>query len=73
MYFAPLVKGCKMSNTSDTFDATSMPIYWFAVLNQAGDDGDFDAAAEAVRELKRLGTPRPVRTPGPDLRKEVGR
>lgn len=31
------------------------PTYWFAVLEIAKEQGDFDSAAEAQRELRRLG------------------
>jgi len=32
-----------------------MPLYWFAKLEQAVDDGNHEAAAEAQRQLRRLG------------------
>jgi hypothetical protein len=32
-----------------------VPIYWFAKLDRAVEDGDFGAAAEAQRHLERLG------------------
>jgi hypothetical protein len=35
--------------------ATDGPVYWFVKLECAIQDGDFAAAAEAQRELKRLG------------------
>jgi hypothetical protein len=31
------------------------PVYWFLLLDDALIDGNFEAAAEAVRQLKRLG------------------
>ena len=31
------------------------PIYWFAILDMAIDRGDHATAAEAQRELRRLG------------------
>jgi hypothetical protein len=31
------------------------PVYWFVLLEKAVHRGDFDEAARAVRELKRLG------------------
>jgi hypothetical protein len=31
------------------------PLYWFARLEKAVEDGDHQAAAEAQRELERLG------------------
>jgi hypothetical protein len=45
------------------------PLYWFARLEKAVEDGDHQVAAEAQRELARLG----VRVSyGRPLRKEVG-
>jgi hypothetical protein len=32
-----------------------MPVYWFAKLEKAVEEGDHQAAAEAQRELARLG------------------
>lgn len=44
----------------------NFPGYWFAQLEDALNRGDFDCAAEAGRELRRLGVvvtyPRPVFT-----------
>jgi hypothetical protein len=31
------------------------PLYWFAQLEQAIDRGEFEQAAEAARQLRRLG------------------
>jgi hypothetical protein len=31
------------------------PVYWFAALERAVEDGDHQAAAEAQRQLSRLG------------------
>jgi hypothetical protein len=31
------------------------PLYWFATLDQAVHQGDYEAAAEAQRELAKLG------------------
>lgn len=39
----------------DTSDHTQQPVYWFAVLDMARERGEFDRAAKAQRELKRLG------------------
>jgi hypothetical protein len=39
----------------DTFDYRDAPTYWFAVLEIAREKGDYDRAAEAQRELARLG------------------
>ena len=36
-------------------DHRNEPTYWFAILEIARERGDFDRAAEAKRELKRLG------------------
>ena len=35
--------------------ATEMPLYWFAVLERAVAEGDFDRAADAQHNLRRLG------------------
>jgi hypothetical protein len=54
------------------------PVYWFVKLACAVEDGDFSTAAEAQRELKRLGViirylrpaaPQPV---GPKLHDRKG-
>jgi len=42
-------------NGTDSRDHRDEPTYWFAVLEIAREHGDFDGAAEAKRELKRLG------------------
>jgi hypothetical protein len=46
------------------------PLYWFAALEKAVEQGNFDAAALAVRELRRLGVEvtyrRPPKTGGPE-------
>jgi hypothetical protein len=34
---------------------TDLPIYWFARLEKAVEEGDHQAAAAAQRELRRLG------------------
>jgi hypothetical protein len=39
----------------DGFDPTTSPVYWFVKLETAVEKGDFEAAAEAQRELRRLG------------------
>lgn len=44
-----------MSSTTETTDYTEQPIYWFAILDCAVEEGDHAAAAEAQRELARLG------------------
>jgi hypothetical protein len=36
-------------------DHRNEPTYWFAVLEIARQKGDFERAAEAQRELQRLG------------------
>jgi len=35
--------------------ATEWPLFWFAALEKAVEEGDHQAAAEAQRELARLG------------------
>lgn len=39
----------------NTLDHRDEPTYWFAVLEIARENGNFERAAEAQRELKRLG------------------
>jgi hypothetical protein len=41
--------------TPDRHPAEDMPVYWFAVLERAVQEGDFEAAAHAQAELERLG------------------
>jgi hypothetical protein len=36
-------------------DVRDHPIYWFVLLEEAVEEGDHQAAAEAQRELARLG------------------
>ncbi len=36
-------------------DPRDCPTAWFAVLERARMDGDFERAAEAIRQLRRLG------------------
>ena len=43
------------SSERETARAAAWPLYWFAVLEQALDVGDLEAAAKAQRELRRLG------------------
>ena len=47
------------------------PLYWFAKLEKAVEAGDHQAAAEAQRELARLGVRlnygRPQRQPGMEV------
>ena len=35
--------------------ATELPVYWFLILERAAERGDFEAAAQAQKELERLG------------------
>ena len=35
--------------------ATDWPAYWFVALERAIEEGDYEKAAEAQRNLKRLG------------------
>ena len=43
------------TQTNDSRDHRDEPTYWFAVLEIARGRGDFERAAEAKRELERLG------------------
>jgi hypothetical protein len=36
-------------------DYTDLPLFWFLILEQSLDNGDLEQAAQAKRELKRLG------------------
>jgi hypothetical protein len=44
----------RTSQTTDE-DYTDEPIYWFAILDRAVEQGNHTAAAEAQGELERLG------------------
>ena len=44
-----------MADTLSSPPPTEWPLYWFAKLDKAVEDGDHQAAAEAQRELARLG------------------
>ncbi len=52
-------------------DHRDQPTYWFATLEIARERQDHDAAAEAIRELRRLGIR--VRYSQPEPRQGVGR
>jgi hypothetical protein len=41
--------------TAETRHPTDWPLYWFSKLETAVEEGDHQAAAEAQRELARLG------------------
>ena len=41
--------------TTQDSDTRDWPLYWFARLEQAVNDGDHEAAAVAQRELAKLG------------------
>ena len=42
-------------HTTEARDHRDEPTYWFAVLEIARERGDFEQAADAKSELKRLG------------------
>jgi hypothetical protein len=44
-----------VANTVSIPPPTDWPLYWFAQLERAVEEGDHQAAAEAQRELARLG------------------
>jgi hypothetical protein len=50
---------------------TDRPLYWFAQLDRAVEEGDHQAAADAQRKLTRLGVAVKYGRPRP-LRKEAG-
>jgi hypothetical protein len=49
----PAPKG--MSNTQATQDPANSPVAWFVQLEIAREASDFQQAAHAIQELKRLG------------------
>ncbi len=44
-----------MADKRKKFDYHNSPTAWFSMLEGAINKGDFECAAQAVRELKRLG------------------
>ena len=44
-----------MADAASLSPPTDWPLYWFARLEKAVEEGDHQAAAEAQRELARLG------------------
>ena len=44
-----------MTTQQTQTDWRDSPTAWFAVLERAHQDGDHERAAEAIRELRRLG------------------
>jgi hypothetical protein len=44
-----------MPELLEDWPISEQPIYWFAKLEKAVEEGDHQAAAEAQRELARLG------------------
>ena len=44
-----------MGAKTEESPVTESPVYWFVVLEQARASGDFERAAQAKRELERLG------------------
>jgi hypothetical protein len=44
-------------------NAAESPVAWFAVLERARETEDFEAAAEAVQQLERLGVKVKFRKP----------
>ena len=44
-----------MADTASLPPPTDWPLYWFAALEKAVEEGDHQAAAEAQRQLARLG------------------
>jgi hypothetical protein len=53
---------------SDSYDSANhrdQPTYWFAVLEIARERSDFAQAAEAQRQLNRLGVRVHYQRPGP--------
>ena len=46
--------------TASRDDYTDEPIYWFALLDKAVEQGDHEAATEAQRRARAVGSPRPL-------------
>jgi len=44
-----------MRIATDRRAETDQPIYWFAILDQAIEEGDWELAARAIGELRRMG------------------
>jgi hypothetical protein len=41
--------------TTENREHRNSPVYWFVVLDDAREQRDYERAAEAIRELRRLG------------------
>jgi hypothetical protein len=59
-----------MDNVSEP-RTTNRPLYWLVILDQAVEDGDHQAAAEAQRQLARLGVRISYGRPGPQQQEAV--
>jgi hypothetical protein len=44
-----------MAGTKEAWNPRAQPVYWFVLLETAMDRGDLTGAANAQRELARLG------------------
>jgi len=44
-----------MQNNTDKIDFDNSPVVWFSIMELEAGRGNFDKAAEAKRELERLG------------------
>ena len=62
-----------MAATASPPPPTDWPLYWFARLEKAVEQGDHQAAAEAQRELARLGVRVAYGRPNAAKRQEAGR
>src|SRR5262245_52625213 len=51
----PSKRRCPLAKTIDLPPPTDWPLYWFARLEKAVEEGDHQAAAEAQQQLARLG------------------
>jgi hypothetical protein len=61
-----------MPDLLDGSPVTDLPLYWFAKLERAVEEGDHQAAAKAQLELQRLGVRVAYGRPS-EKRREVGR
>lgn len=57
---------------ADTYDPEDCATVWFARLERAKRDNDFELAAEAIRQLRRLGVEVRFRTPTRPVGGNVG-
>jgi uncharacterized protein YPO0396 len=52
-----------MQNSGENQGYENKPVYWFVILDSARERNDFETAAEAERQLDRLGVKVTFRRP----------